>query len=211
MHYVFFLWPFKHGNLLFAIFLKEGKPLFAEDGFDGPRASRQPVGWKETGKKQRREYLYFLIFLEELSGGMGDILRSFSSLEILMINLAWLPKDYHVTGAVQETSGHCPAGLIIYLLFPKDCMCLDWTRRGRRSHWIHSLPQNTLVLQLAYSWLFLTLDSWNTIKIGSLLSAAGQGMWGIFPRMRAQISLNTTNSFAYMTSFCQAPQSTSIR
>lgn len=201
MHYVFFLWPFKHGNLLFAIFLKEGKPLFVEAGFSSPRASHQPVGWKETGKKAEEGMSSFPHILEELFGRMWGILRAFSSLEILMINLAWLPKDYHVTGAVQETSGHCPAGSIIYLLLPKDCMCLDWTRRGRRSHWIHSLPQNALVLYLAYSWLFLTLGSWNTIKIGSLLSAAGQGTWGIFPRMGAQISLNTTNSFAHMTSF----------
>lgn len=81
----FSLWPFKHGNLLFAIFLKEGKPLFAGAGFGGPRASSQPVGWRETGKKQRREYLYFLIYLEELSGGMWDILRAFSK--------PWNPDD----------------------------------------------------------------------------------------------------------------------
>ncbi|KAL2302084.1 hypothetical protein Nmel_009494, partial [Mimus melanotis] len=105
--------------------LEEGKPLFAEAGFAVPASLANLWAGRKLGKS-KREYLYFLVFLEELSGGMWGVLRAFSSLEILMINLAWLPKDYHVTGAVQETSGHCPAGLIIYLLFPKDCMCLDW-------------------------------------------------------------------------------------
>lgn len=192
-------------------FLREETPFLPKMVLTVPAPLANLWAGRKAGKKQKREYLYFLLFLEELSGGMWDILRAFSSLEILMINLARLPVDYRVTGTVQETSGHCPAGLIIYLLFPKDCMCLDWTRRGRRSHWTHSLPQNTLVLYLAYFWLFLTLGSWNIIKIGSFLSAAGQGTWGIFPRMGAQISLNTTNSFAHMTSFSQAPQNTSIR
>lgn len=235
----FFLWPFKHGNLLFAIFLKEGKPLLAEARFDGGRLGGRPGSRASPGapckgprragvlrvrsapladvraerklsKSKGGEYLCFLIFLKNWRGDVGyfkDFLKLRNS-DYKSYAAAY--RLCRAAGTAQEMGGHCSA-VSFYFFFPKDCICLGWTSGGRRSCWNCSLPQNTLVLYLSYSWLFLTLGNWNAIKIGSFLSATGQGTWRIFPRMGAQISLNTTNNFAHMTSFSQPPQNTSIR
>lgn len=152
----FFLWPFKHGNLLFAIFLKEGKSHLTE---------------------------------ARLGGSPGSV-----CLEQRSVHSILLCSDHRTA---QEVGGH--RSLLVVLF----CFALNvfWASRGRRCLWECSLPQNALALYHSSSWLFLTRSNWNTIKIGSLLSAAGQGTWRIFPRMRAQVSLNTTNNFAHLTSF----------
>lgn len=217
------------GIFCFAIFLKEGKPLLAKARFDGdrlggspgsrappgtpgkglcilgtPRASRQGMGWKETVEMRRTGISLFPHFLKHWLGDVGcfkDFLKPWNS------DCKSYVAAYRLSGAAQEMGGHWSANFFnFFFFFPEYCICLSGTSRGRRSRWKRSLPQNTLVLYLSYFWLFLTLANWNTIKIGSFLSAAGQGTWRIFPRMGAQISLNTTHNFAHMTSFSQPPQ-----
>lgn len=43
---------------------------------------------------------------------MWDILRTFSSYGIVLVNLTWLPTDYHTAGTVQEMGGRCSANFI---------------------------------------------------------------------------------------------------